>query len=156
MARTGKAPTSGPPEVLAAYRVSVTSPRTGLASGKLPTRLRSLPCAPTGPISYYPSRAGVPSTTFASTFRTLPNILCSLLKQVPQSTKTLINSFTLFRISNHSVHCSSTTLYIAPDNYRKHMYTLKHLPDEYTITPIDHIRPLLLSLISLYLEKNLL
>ena len=68
MTRPGKAPTSAkelspgvwlargkhphPPHprssVPAAHRVSATSPRTGLASGKLPTRLPSLPCAPTG------------------------------------------------------------------------------------------------------------
>ena len=120
MARPGKAPTSAEElspgvwlargkhphpvhprsSVPAAHRVSVASPRTDLASGKLPTRLLSLPCAPTGSYFLYPSRAGIPSTTggFASTFRTLPNILCGLLKQAPQSTKTLINSFTLFRI----------------------------------------------------------
>ena len=34
--------------VPAAHRVSAIFPRTGLASGKLPTRLLSLPCAPTG------------------------------------------------------------------------------------------------------------
>ena len=69
MSRPGKAPTSAkktlsPGVCLArgkhphpvrpkssvpvAHRVSVTSSRTGLASGKLPTRLRWLPCAPTG------------------------------------------------------------------------------------------------------------
>ena len=42
-------PTSAPPEVLSpvVHRVSATSPRTGMASGKLPTRM-SRPCSPAG------------------------------------------------------------------------------------------------------------
>ena len=59
---TPETPTSISLEVLspAAHRASVTPPRTSLASGKLPTRLLRLSCAPTGSPSYYPSRAGVP------------------------------------------------------------------------------------------------
>ena len=47
----------------------------------------------------YPARAGVPSSIrgFTSTFRTLPNILCGLRKQAPQSAKSP-NKITIMNI----------------------------------------------------------
>ena len=133
MSRPGKAPTSGSPEVLCPHGTQGfgTSPRTGLPSGKLPTRLRCLPCAPTG--SYFlNTQVGRVSNArgFTSTFRTLPNILCGLRKQAPQSTKSLIRSLILFRISRITLRTSNTTLFTTPDNYITHIYNFKYSPDE--------------------------
>ena len=102
--------------VPAAHRVSVTSPRTGLASGKLPTRLRSVPCAPTRshfliPIYHRRLHLHVPDSAKYIVW--------------PAETGPTINSYNnkhlyTFPDIRITLHCSNTTLYTTPDNYNKH------------------------------------
>ena len=122
MSRPGKAPTSGSPEVLCRRGTqgfgNLPEDRPGLGETPYTTTVSSL-CTNGDPLPLYPGRAGVPSNGrgFTSTFRTLPNILCGLRKQAPQSTKSLIRSLILFRISRITLCTYNTTLFTTPDNY---------------------------------------
>ena len=135
MSRPGKAPTSGSPEVLCPRGTqgfgNLPEDRPGLGGTPYTTTVSSL-CINGVLFPQYPGRAGVPSNArgFTSTFRTLPNILCGLRKQAPQSTKSLIRSLILFRKSIISLRTSNTTIYTTPDIYNTHIYTFKYSPDE--------------------------
>ena len=89
----------------------------------------------------YPGRAGVPSNArgFTSTFRTLPNILCGLRKQAPQSTKSLIRSLILFRISRITLSAHLILHYIQLRITMAHIYLISSIRrTNHTIAPIDN------------------
>ena len=153
MSRPGKAPTSGQKalspgvwlargkhplpvcpksSVPAAHRFSVASPRTGLASEKLPTRLRRRPCAPTGWyilitqvgwVSHQLQEGSPPR-------RTLPNIRCGLWKQAPQSTESTMKLLIRFRLPRITFRTYYTSLSTTPANYNSHIYMSMFSPDE--------------------------
>ena len=129
MARPGKAPTSGPPEVLC--------PRGAQGFGNLPKDRPGLgeTTYTTSESSLRTNRVLFPNTQVGQGSHLLREvspphsaeyILCALLRQAPQSTKTL-TPLHFSGYSNHSLHCSSTTLYITLDKYGKHICTLQHL-----------------------------
>ena len=133
MARPGKAPTSGSPEVLRPRGTQGLVNYTGLASGETPytTTVSSL-CTNGVVFPYYPGRAGVPSNTrgFTSTFRTRPNIWCDLRKQAPQSTKSPIRFLIRFLVPIITLRTYNTTLFTTPANYNAHIYNSRYSPDE--------------------------
>ena len=139
MARPGKAPTSGSPEVLRPRCTqgfdNLPEDRPGLGETPYTTTASSL-CTNGVVFPYYPGRAGVPSSTrgFTSTFRTLPNIRCGLWKQAPQSTESTIKLLIRFRLSRITLHTYYTTLSTTPANYNSHIYIYiyisKYSPDE--------------------------
>ena len=125
MSRPRKAPTSGSPEVLRPRGTqgfcNIPKDRPGLGETPYTTTVSSL-CTDGVLFPNYPGRAGVPSNTrgFTSTFRTLPNILCGLRKQAPQSTKSPIISLIRFLVPRITLRTSNTTLFTTPDNYNAH------------------------------------
>ena len=127
---SAKAPISGSPEVLCPSGTqgfgNLPEDRPGLGETPYTTMVSSL-CTNGVLFPQYPGRAGVPSNARGFT-STIPNILCGLRKQAPQSTKimhALIRSLILFRISRITLRTSNTTLYTTPDN--THIY---NSPDE--------------------------
>ena len=102
--RPGKAPTSGPPEVLCPRGAqgfgNLPKDRPGLGETTYTTSESSLrtngvlfPNTQVGWGSYLLREVSPPRSGLCRIY-----ILCGLLRQTPQSTKTLIHSFTLFRI----------------------------------------------------------
>ena len=135
MSRSGKAPTSGSPEVLRPRGTqgfgNLPEDRPGLGETLYTTTVSSM-CTNGVVFPYYPGRAGVPSTTrgFTSTFRTLPNIWCGLWKQAPQSTKSTMRFLKRFLLPRITLRTYYTTLSTTPANYNAHIYISKYSPDE--------------------------
>ena len=67
----------------------------------------------------YPARAGVPLRIwgFASTIRTLPNMVCGLLKQAHKSLNLQLRSLALFPVLWITLRTYRTTLLSYPHNY---------------------------------------
>ena len=140
MSHPGKAPTY----CALSVRPKVLHPRGTQSFGNFPENrpgLKEIPymttvsslCTNGVLFPQYPSRAGVPSSIrgFTSTFRTLPNILCGLRKQAPQSTKSprMILNIRLL-VPRITLRTSNTTLFTTPDNYNEHISNSRYSPDE--------------------------
>ena len=95
-----------------------------------------------GPISSIPSWGGCP-IKYKRPHLHVPNILCGLRKQAPQSTKSPIRSLLRFLVPRITLRTSNTTLFTTPDNYNKHISN-PGIRTNHTIALYDNIilRPL--------------
>ena len=146
MARPGKAPTSGPPEVLCPRGTqgfgNLPKDRPGLGETTYTTTVSS-PCT-NGVLSpQCPDRAGVPSNerSFTSAFRTLPNILCGQRKQAWRFTKSLIWSLIHFRISRITLSAHLIQHYIQLRITITHIYIISSIRrTNHTQAPIHNTK----------------
>ena len=60
----------------------------------------------------------------------VPNVLCGLHNQAPQSTKSPNRSSILFLVPRITLRTFNATLFTTPDNYNTHIYNSRYSPDE--------------------------